>query len=77
MSANRVEIDAEMLEKINGGAFKYTPNDDGSFTLTGDFTGGSITLPGTKFFDVISILSNLEDTEAGEIEALRQMAALK
>lgn len=73
---SRVEIDEKQLEKINGGAIKLTEYEDGSFKLTGDYTGQSITLPANKFFKAMQICGDEPDTEEGEKNIFAKLAKL-
>ena len=64
---NRMAIDPELLEKINGGALGYDPDDHGTFTMHCQFSGetyNDVTL--TQIIQIAQFSATIPNTAEGE-----------
>lgn len=76
MGTNRVELDDNTLEAINGGSLRMAQHKDGSFTITGNHTGQTLTLPKSAFYDVITLCGKQPDNLEGEKIIFEQLSKL-
>ena len=69
---NRVSIDLEELENVNGGTLTFNPDGNGGYKMTGCFSGSTFSgVSLSQVMQVIKYSAKVPNTEEGEQQIIQ------
>ncbi|MBR4537620.1 MAG: hypothetical protein IKO52_02110 [Clostridia bacterium] len=68
---NRIELNPEQLEQVNGGSLTFVPDSNGNYTMKCGFSGQVFTgLPMGQAMQIVRYSATIPDTAEGEQQIL-------